>query len=137
MTMAYQQWYWDQMMRSQAQAGQGASQAQMQMQDHGQRQPMMQEHGQMGYQDMGYQGQMGYPGQGQIGYQAQGPIQPVHGQMGPGWNEGPLPPLPTGTKYDPLPMNQYGGVQPGYAHGHSALPQMGQVTGHMQGYPGR
>ena len=135
MTMAYQQWYWDEMMRSQAHGGQGALQAQMQEQ--GQRQPMMQEGGQVGYQDMGYQGQMGYPGRGQMGYQAQGPIQLVHGQVGTGWNDGPLPPLPTGTGYDPLPMNQYGGVQPGYAHGHSASPQMGQVPGYMQGYSGR
>jgi len=86
-----------------------------------------------------YNGQApGYNGQIPPGYNGQIPAgftTPM--QMAPGYNNGPLPPLPNNNDYNPQlsmpPMNQYGTGQFG--------PQMTQVPPNMNmnmmGYQGR
>jgi hypothetical protein len=138
-TMAYQQWYWDTLMRSQA------GQEQMQYNQVGNEQ-MYQDQGMGMGQDQYNGGMPPYNGQippghnGQIppGYNGQIPAgftTPM--QMAPGYNNGPLPPLPNHGDYNPQmpmpPMNQYGTGQFG--------PQMAQVPPNMNmnmmGYQGR
>jgi hypothetical protein len=127
--MAYQQWYWDTLMRSQA------GQDQMQYNQVGNEQ-MYQDQGMgMGMGQDQYNGGMppvppGYNGQIPAGFTT-----PM--QMAPGYNNGPLPPLPNHGDYNPQmpmpPMNPYGTGQFG--------PQMAQVQPNMNmnmiGYQGR
>ena len=121
--MAYQQWYWNTLMR-----GQGQRQGQIQYNPvQGGIEPMYRDQGMgMGYQDQ-YNGQL---------------PPDYSGQMPPDYNNGPLPPLPNGHDgYDnrqmPVPINPYGPIQ-GQAYG---PPQMAQVPPNMNlntmGYRGR
>jgi hypothetical protein len=129
--MAYQQWYWDTLMRGQA------GQEQIQYNQVGNEQ-MYQDQGMGMGQDQYNGGMPPYNGQIPPGYNGQIPAgytNPM--QMAPGYNNGPLPPLPNHGDYNPQmpmpPINQYGAGQFG--------PQMAQVPPNMNmnmmGYQGR
>jgi len=137
--MAYQQWYWDHLLRGQA------GQEQMEYNPVNNEQ-VYQDQGGMGLGQDQYNGGIppfdrqatGYGGQMSPGYNGQIPAgytTPM--QMAPGYNNGPSPPIPNHGDYNPQmpmpPMNQYGTGQYG--------PQMAQVPPNMSmnpmGYRGR
>jgi hypothetical protein len=132
--MAYNHWYWSEMMRGQAGQMQGQEQMQYNPVNVGNEQMYHDQGMGMGMGQNQYGGSIppGYSGQMSPGYNA-----PM--QMPPGYNNGPLPPLPNGPgAYNGLlhttmsPMDHYA---PGQGYG----PHMIQVPPNMNmmGYQGR